>query len=745
MDSDSDTATNAMLPVLAVRFTYAVYECLLWASHAVLGQLQPLGTTTPPFSSAPSRIAQLAYDLSNGTLYYADSAQNIIGAVTQLETVPLVPPNAAPWGFSIVAGQRNGSVAAGSVVEMMPMAATFNAPSGLLGWPTYGADPYAVVTPTSSQWAGLWVSEYSGYTVRFIHFRRGNNITVVAGNGTRGFTDGVGAFARLHSPFYLAWGRFPTAVINGRPRDLSWTSVLVWSEHLGGCLRQGIPTTPGGPVSAVPNSSTVPSLQGMSLNVSSFVGLCGVVGSGEVGLAFQQPVLGLPAGIAFLNAFPWLANISGSSGSEVLLVADGASHRLSMISPLFPLEQRFLTVVFTNILNIGGGGSSTEMYGITVASVLHGGALPSSSPDVYTSSVQVFLSNESSCVTNVTLSLRYQGSSVQLLSTTDGPLVTALTVNTSHAAVVRFAPNASFTVALVVFVGTSSDSVSPFQFFCCLDADYLTPISVQSNGYRRTGTPTGSHHPSKSPTFVRRVMRLGGKQSITVTATEELFYDPYTGLMSTAAAIAAGCAVMSSGAAFASTGAALNLQKLNGVLASQHCSADIMTVLPSTPTNPLKLSLGSGQPGYWRMSWVWVQGLQMMAMLGNAVVSVITANLDAANEEKKQKEKEEKEKAKKVKEEKAHRIKLLRAAQARQDLPRVVQIGDDDDDAPAQSPPATNATAPVPEVVLRGEQDVSPAASAPDDGRAAPNQLAQPTAPIVATAAVEKDVYYDAL
>lgn len=82
------------------------------------------------------------------------------------------------------------------------MTATFSSPVGLLGWPL-------------GEWAGLWMGDGGSNTIRFINFRRGNNVTLVAGSplGAYNISDGIGTDARLMYPHYLAWASLFTPLV----------------------------------------------------------------------------------------------------------------------------------------------------------------------------------------------------------------------------------------------------------------------------------------------------------------------------------------------------------------------------------------------------------------------------------------------------------------------------------------------------------------------------------------------------
>lgn len=189
--------------------------------------LTPLGSIRL-FST--SVMQQMVFDPTNQTLYIANPGQNNILQVAPITSAPLLPLAGAPWTFSVVAD--------GDVLSQ---------PAGIAGWPRYAIGPYSDAMPSSESWVGLWVADTSNHAIRFVHFYRENNVTLVAGSPVPrpGAKDGIGTSALLWYPNAVAWARFLRIAVDetmiASTSIGGWTSVVYWSEVTGNCIRQGVP------------------------------------------------------------------------------------------------------------------------------------------------------------------------------------------------------------------------------------------------------------------------------------------------------------------------------------------------------------------------------------------------------------------------------------------------------------------------------------------------------------------------
>lgn len=298
----------------------AAITVLLRLLHAVHAQqLSPLGTAANPFGS--TEVHQMAFDLTNRTLYLANTARHTIIQVASMSSAPLTPSALAPWVYDVFVGW-DGINGLPSSSEVPPTVARLKTPSGISGWPQYAVGPYSTAADDEDSvepaWVGLWLADRGNNALRFIHFARGNNVTLVAGSstGVGGTQDGIGAAASLWNPNNLAWGRFLRNSVTAASsaswsssRHTEWTSVLFWSQSQSHCLRQGVPLLllngPAGDPSYFNATTSAMDLRTMALNVSNFAGVCGGTSGSGTGLVYNQSgMLSYPIGVALVVPVP---------------------------------------------------------------------------------------------------------------------------------------------------------------------------------------------------------------------------------------------------------------------------------------------------------------------------------------------------------------------------------------------------------------------------------------------------------
>lgn len=306
-------AVSVDYPADSVQVTSWLFLLLMFGPFTLNAQMLASPTNysaVSPFGT--SWIEQIAYDRSNDTLYLPLRDRNTIIAMylssrngtttTNVPPIDFPPPASASgtWPNVIIAG-RNGTAGSASITEVAPRQARFNIITGLVGW-------------SSDPWSGLWVSDGGNSALRFIHFKRGNNVTLVAGSniGAVGANDGIGAAVRFMYPHYLAWGIFMAATVvdgGGNEENIfatttTTTTVLFICDHGNKCIRQGDPLH--NKTYQLLDGSSLESLVDMVLNVSTFAGICGTAGGTDTGLAYQRAAIKDPVGIALVNPFPQL-------------------------------------------------------------------------------------------------------------------------------------------------------------------------------------------------------------------------------------------------------------------------------------------------------------------------------------------------------------------------------------------------------------------------------------------------------
>jgi hypothetical protein len=256
-----------------------------------------------------------ALNANVNALFYADAAAQQIVTTAPVASLSFNSTTSnLTWPHTVIAGAFMSSGTQVNAEDNITTAKFFD-PIGLFAYPRYAANNRTAPTNATNEndWLGVFVADSSNNQIRFINFLRGSNVTLVAGNAdaSSGTADGQGTDAHLANP-YLG-----DAGVLSLPNP---TWVLLWADYGNNCVRQGVP------INGLSGSTLV--LQNMILDVTTFAGSCGSSASSATGLTDGAAVFNEPTSVA--------------GNPDLVFVTD---RRVSMITPIYPAEARFLTAL----------------------------------------------------------------------------------------------------------------------------------------------------------------------------------------------------------------------------------------------------------------------------------------------------------------------------------------------------------------------------------------------------------------